>query len=220
MADYISRNDFDALLIESSGAYAKEGFRRMDFQLDLSMRTAGVLEGWSLKDCQTEYQCVLDSLSDGPEAHPIDGDRGYEDNQYLYYEDRIVVPEVCSLGGLATGRCGGHASKQAGKALLSQGHPHRIRHSRILATLEQNKRMYKNTSGYVHRRVKRRIGGRVPQVNRHLVANHIPSPGATSSVACRYGGSKTTPNNKDLPQLDPKSLPSKGPPDRPRSCSW
>ena len=48
MADYISRNNSDALLGESSEALAKEAFQRMDVQLDLSMRTAGVLEGWSL----------------------------------------------------------------------------------------------------------------------------------------------------------------------------
>ena len=52
MADYISRNNFDALLGESSEALAKEAFQRMDVELDLSMRTAGVLEGWSLRDYQ------------------------------------------------------------------------------------------------------------------------------------------------------------------------
>ena len=45
MADYISRNNLDALLGESSEALAKEAFVCMDVQLDLSMRTAGVLEG-------------------------------------------------------------------------------------------------------------------------------------------------------------------------------
>ena len=48
-----------------------------------------------------------------------------------------------------------HTSKQAGKALRSQGHQlrscHVTKHFRILATLEQgNKSMYSNTSGYVH----------------------------------------------------------------------
>ena len=94
MVDYISRNNFDALLGESSEALAKEAFQRMDVQLDLSMRTAGVLEGWSLRHYQAEYQCVLSTLSDGLEARLIDGDRWYKDNQYLYYEDRIVVPEA------------------------------------------------------------------------------------------------------------------------------
>ena len=57
----------------------------MDVQLDLSMRTAGVLEGWSLRDYHAEYKCVLNSLSDGLEARLIDSDRWYKDNQYLYY---------------------------------------------------------------------------------------------------------------------------------------
>ena len=74
MAFYISRNNFDALLGESSEALAKEAFPRMDVQLDLSMRTASALEDWSLRDYQAEYKCVLNSLSDGLEARLIDGD--------------------------------------------------------------------------------------------------------------------------------------------------
>ena len=50
LSDYISRNNFVALISESSEAVAKEAFQRMDVQLDLSMRTAGILEGWSLTD--------------------------------------------------------------------------------------------------------------------------------------------------------------------------
>ena len=88
------RNNFSALLGESSEAFAKEAFQRMDVQLDLSMRTAGVLECWGLRDYQAEYQCVLNFLSDGLEARLIDGNRWYKDTQYLYYEDRIVVPEA------------------------------------------------------------------------------------------------------------------------------
>ena len=58
------------------------------------MRTAGVLEGCSLRDYHAEYTCVLNSFSNGLEASLIDGDRWYKDKQYLYYEDRIVVPEA------------------------------------------------------------------------------------------------------------------------------
>ena len=76
MADYISRNNLDALLGESSEALAKEAFQRVDVQLDLSMRTADVLEGWSLRDYHAEYKCILNSLSDGLEAHLIDGHVG------------------------------------------------------------------------------------------------------------------------------------------------
>ena len=45
LAEYISCNNFDAILDESSAAFPKERFQRMDVQLDLSMRTAGVPEG-------------------------------------------------------------------------------------------------------------------------------------------------------------------------------
>ena len=45
LSDYISRNNFDVLIGESSEALPKEAFQRMDLQLDLSMRTAGILEG-------------------------------------------------------------------------------------------------------------------------------------------------------------------------------
>ena len=58
------------------------------------MRSAGVLEGWSLRDYHAEYKCVLNPLCDGIEARLIDGDCGYKDNQCLYYEDRIAVPEA------------------------------------------------------------------------------------------------------------------------------
>ena len=94
MADLISRNNFDVLLGDSSEALAEEAFQRMDVQLDLSMRTAGALEGWSLRDYQAEYKCVLSFHSDGLEARLIDGNRWYKDNKYLYYEDRIVIPEA------------------------------------------------------------------------------------------------------------------------------
>ena len=43
--DDISRNNFDALIAESSEAVAKEAFQRMDVHLNLSMQTAGILEG-------------------------------------------------------------------------------------------------------------------------------------------------------------------------------
>ena len=94
MGDYISRNNADALLGGSSEAFAKEALQRMHVQLDLSIRSAGVLEGWSLGDNQLDYQCVIDPSSDGLEARLIDSDRWYKDNQYLYYEDRISVPEA------------------------------------------------------------------------------------------------------------------------------
>ena len=89
LSDYISRKDFDALIGESSEALAKEAVQRMDVQLDLSIRTAGILEGWSLSDYQSEYKEILQTLSTGLEPRVIDGHQWYKNNQYLFYEDRI-----------------------------------------------------------------------------------------------------------------------------------
>ena len=66
----------------------------MDVQLDMFMRTAGVLEGRSLRDYQQEYQCVIQTLTDGLQARLIKGNRCITDSQYLYFEDHIVVPEA------------------------------------------------------------------------------------------------------------------------------
>ena len=94
LSDYISRNNFDALIGEGSEALARDAFQRMDVQLDLSMRTAGILEGWSLTDYQSEYEEILQTLSTGLEPRVIDGHQWCKNNQYLFYEDRIVVPEA------------------------------------------------------------------------------------------------------------------------------
>ena len=94
LSDYISCNNFDALIGESSEALAKEAFQRMDLQRDLSMRTAGILEGWSLTDYQSEYKEILQTLSTGLEPGVVDGHRWYKNNQYFFYEDRIVVSEA------------------------------------------------------------------------------------------------------------------------------
>ena len=86
----------------------------MDVQLDLAMRTAGVLEAWSLCDYQKEYQCVPQTLSDGREARLIDGGSWYKDNQYYHYEDQIVVPEAWLAA-----TCSGPISIQGTEALTA-----------------------------------------------------------------------------------------------------
>ena len=58
------------------------------------MRTARILKGWILTDYQEEYQCVPRTPSDGLEARLMEVDRWYKDNQYLPFEDQIVVPEA------------------------------------------------------------------------------------------------------------------------------
>ena len=81
LSDYISRNNFIALIGESSEALAKQAFQRMEVQLDLSMRTAEILEGWSLSDYQSEYKDILHTLSTGLEPCVIDGHQWYKNNQ-------------------------------------------------------------------------------------------------------------------------------------------
>ena len=66
----------------------------MDVQLDLSMGTAGILEGWSVTDYQSEYENILQILSTGVKPRVIDGHQWYKNNQYLFYKDEIVVPEA------------------------------------------------------------------------------------------------------------------------------
>ena len=96
LSDYISRNNFDALIGESCKALAKEAFQRMDVQLDLSMRTAGILEGWSLTDYQSEYKEILQTLSTGPSvlSNPTLALRQHEHEQavsFLTCEKRTRV---------------------------------------------------------------------------------------------------------------------------------
>ena len=45
----------------------------MDVQLDPSMGTAKIFQGWSLTDYQSEYKEILQTLSTGLEPRVIDG---------------------------------------------------------------------------------------------------------------------------------------------------
>ena len=87
----------------------------MDVQLDLSMWTAGILEGWCLTDYQSEYKELLQNLSTGLKPRVIDGHQWYINNQYLLYEELKVVPEA-RLDGclqwshLSSGHTGAHRS--------------------------------------------------------------------------------------------------------------
>ena len=94
LSDYTSRNNFDALIGESSETLVKEAYQRMDVQLDLPMRTTGILEGWGLTTYQSEYKDILQTLSTGLEPRVLDGYHWYKNNHYLFYEYRRVVPEA------------------------------------------------------------------------------------------------------------------------------
>ena len=83
LSDHISRNNFDAYIGESSEALAKEALQRMDVQLGLSIRTAGILEGSSLTDYQSEYKEILQTLSTGLAPRVIDGHQWYKNTSTL-----------------------------------------------------------------------------------------------------------------------------------------
>ena len=72
LSDYISRNSFDALFGESSQALSKEAFQRMDVQLELSMRTAGMIKAWCPTTYESEYKEILQTLSTGLQRRVID----------------------------------------------------------------------------------------------------------------------------------------------------
>ena len=115
LSDYISRTKFDALIGVRSEAHVKEAFQHMDIQLDLSMRTAAILQGSSLTDYQLEHKNILPTFSTGLEPCVIDKQQWYKNDQYLFYEDRIVVPEAES-----TGVYSGPISAQVTLALIAQ----------------------------------------------------------------------------------------------------
>ena len=91
----------------------------------------------------------LEVLGVGVLAGRLGGPVGHAGTGYLSGGRKLLT---CFCGGPGRGaRCGQQASKQAGKAPRTQGHPLRTKRFRIRATLKQNKHMYKNTSGYVYR---------------------------------------------------------------------
>ena len=89
----------------------------MDVQLDLSMRTAGILEGWSLTEYQSQYEGILQTLSTSVEPRVIEGQQWYKNNQYLFYEDRFVVPEARLDGCLQW--CYGFEQQQRSSAQIT-----------------------------------------------------------------------------------------------------
>ena len=91
-ADYISRNNFDALIGARSEALAKEAFSRMDVHLDLNMTMIRCLYGLQ----QAEYLKGFGNIYKRPEKRLepllVNQEKWKRDKSYLWHENRIVVP--------------------------------------------------------------------------------------------------------------------------------
>ena len=91
-ADYISRNNFDALIGARSEALAKEAFSRMDVHLDLNMTMIRPLDGLQQSEYLKEFGDIYKRLEKRLEPLLVNQDQWKRDKSYLWHEDRIVVP--------------------------------------------------------------------------------------------------------------------------------
>ena len=91
-ADYISRNNFDALIGARSEALAKEAFSRMDVHLDLNMTMIRPLDGLQQSEYLKEFKDIYKRLEKRLEPLLVNQDQWKRDKSYLWHEDRIVVP--------------------------------------------------------------------------------------------------------------------------------
>ena len=92
-ADYISRNNFDALIGARSEALAREAFSRMDVHLDLNMTMIRPLDGLQQSEYLKEFGDIYKRLVKRLEPLLVNEDQWKRDNSYLWHEDRIVVPD-------------------------------------------------------------------------------------------------------------------------------
>ena len=85
-ADYISRNNFDALIGSRSGALAKEAFRRMDVHLDLQMTMIRPLDGLQQSEYLKEFGDIYKRLEKRLEPPLVNQDQLKRDENYLWQE--------------------------------------------------------------------------------------------------------------------------------------
>ena len=91
-ADYISRNNFDALIGARYEALAKEAFSRMDIHLDLNMTMIRPLDGLQQVEYLKEFGDIYKRLQKRLEPLLVNQEQWKRDKSYLWHEDRIVVP--------------------------------------------------------------------------------------------------------------------------------
>ena len=91
-ADYIRRNNFDALIAAWSEVLAKEAFSRMDVHLDLNMTMIRPLDGPQQSEYLKEFGDIYKRLEKRLEPLLVNQDQWKRDKSYLWHEKRIVVP--------------------------------------------------------------------------------------------------------------------------------
>ena len=91
-ADYISGNNFDALIGARSEALAEEAVSRMDVHLDLNMTMIRPLDGLQQSEYLKEFGDIYKRLEKRLEPLLVNQDQWNRDKSYLWHEDRIVVP--------------------------------------------------------------------------------------------------------------------------------
>ena len=91
-ADYISCNNFDALIDARSEVLAKEAFSRMDVHVDLNMTMIRPLDGLQQAEHLKEFGDIYKRLEKRLEPLLVNQEQWKRDKSYLWHEDRIVVP--------------------------------------------------------------------------------------------------------------------------------
>ena len=82
-ADYISRNNFDALIGAWSEALVKEAFSRMDVHLDLNMTMIRPLAGLQQSEYLKEFGDIYKRLEKRLEPLLVNQDQWKRDKSYL-----------------------------------------------------------------------------------------------------------------------------------------
>ena len=91
-ADYVSRNNSDALIGALSEALAKEALSCMEVHLDLNMTMIHSLDGPQQAEYLKEFEDIYKRLEKRLEPLLINQEQWKRDKSYLWHGDRIQVP--------------------------------------------------------------------------------------------------------------------------------
>ena len=91
-ADYISRNNFDALIGARSEALAKEAFRRMDVHLDLNTTMIRPLDGLQQAEFLKSVGDIYQRLEKRLEPLQVNREQWKRDKSYLWQEEHSWYP--------------------------------------------------------------------------------------------------------------------------------